>query len=187
MQYEQELRERRLAARRRMGMPGRPEVAVVRIPEKKGEPAQPLQPARKIPDVSGNPSNDHGASRTLTSGIPLPNTHGQFRKPRMGKPTKAELVFAIRYLIWWQPLKLYRKYVLYDITLKDVMGVARERPVVSVRRDLYDYLIRTRGLSFSEVGRIMNKDHTTVMHALKPRKSRRCNGPSDPSTPDATG
>jgi chromosomal replication initiation ATPase DnaA len=55
----------------------------------------------------------------------------------------------------------------YGCSVADLMGHSRRSEIVHARRKAM-YLIYSRGkMSKAGVGRFMNKDHTTVMHALK--------------------
>jgi len=55
----------------------------------------------------------------------------------------------------------------YGCSVADLMGHSRRSEIVHARRKAM-YLIYNRGkMSKAGVGRFMNKDHTTVMHALK--------------------
>jgi len=58
----------------------------------------------------------------------------------------------------------------YDCTFADIMGPSR-RTNVSLARRKAIWLIYARGrMSKSSVGRYFNKDHTTVIHALRSYK-----------------
>ena len=57
-------------------------------------------------------------------------------------------------------------------TLDDVRGPVRRRDLVEVRRVVARYL-RTSGCSLPEIGRALNRDHSTVMHLLGIRGVRR--------------
>jgi chromosomal replication initiation ATPase DnaA len=51
----------------------------------------------------------------------------------------------------------------HGVGIMDVMSHYRRRPVVAARRDCAVYL-RSKGKSFPEIGRILQRDHTTVMN-----------------------
>lgn len=55
----------------------------------------------------------------------------------------------------------------YGCTVADMMGVSRKMKVTLARRKAM-YLLWQRGtMSKAHIGRFLNKDHTTVIHALR--------------------
>jgi chromosomal replication initiation ATPase DnaA len=55
---------------------------------------------------------------------------------------------------------------LYDYTVEDVLGKSKLKALVAVRRKCV-VMLRDRGHSTTEIGRIMRRDHSTICHALK--------------------
>jgi len=55
---------------------------------------------------------------------------------------------------------------LYDYTVEDVLGKSKLKALVAVRRRCV-VMLRDKGYSTTEIGRIMNRDHSTICHALK--------------------
>ena len=53
----------------------------------------------------------------------------------------------------------------HGYTLYDILGPSRLKHLVSVRR-LCILMLREQGYSTNEIGRIMNRCHTTIVHAL---------------------
>lgn len=53
----------------------------------------------------------------------------------------------------------------HDYTLEEILGKSRLKRLVAVRR-LCILMLRDRGHSTTEIGRLMNRCHTTVVHAL---------------------
>jgi chromosomal replication initiation ATPase DnaA len=53
----------------------------------------------------------------------------------------------------------------HGYTLNDILGPSRTKPLVSVRLECIK-TFRDRGLSTPQIGRILNRDHTTIVHAL---------------------
>ena len=47
----------------------------------------------------------------------------------------------------------------------DILGPSRSKKLVAVRR-LCILMFRERGHSTPEIGRILNRDHSTIVHAL---------------------
>jgi len=58
---------------------------------------------------------------------------------------------------------------LYGYTLEDILGKSKLKALVTVRRKCIVWL-RGKGYSTTEIGRIMNRDHSTIVHSLQ--KSR---------------
>lgn len=57
----------------------------------------------------------------------------------------------------------------YCYTVEDMLGRSRFKRVVAVRR-LCILMLREKGYSTTEIGRIMNRDHSTIVHALNKDK-----------------
>jgi chromosomal replication initiator protein len=55
---------------------------------------------------------------------------------------------------------------LYGYTLEDILGKSKLKALVEVRRKCIVWL-RGKGYSTTEIGRIMNRDHSTIVHALQ--------------------
>jgi chromosomal replication initiator protein len=53
----------------------------------------------------------------------------------------------------------------YGYTVADILGQKRHRHLVFVR-NLCVFMLRNKGYSTTEIGRIMNRDHSTIVHAL---------------------
>jgi signal recognition particle subunit SEC65 len=54
----------------------------------------------------------------------------------------------------------------FGVSLDDILSHHRNREVV-LARHIAEYILRENGLSFLNIGRLMNKDHTTMVHAHK--------------------
>ncbi len=55
---------------------------------------------------------------------------------------------------------------LYGYTAEDILGKSKLKKLVEVRRKCVVWM-RGKGYSTTEIGRIMNRDHTTIVHALQ--------------------
>jgi len=53
----------------------------------------------------------------------------------------------------------------HGYTVEDILGPSRRKHLVSVRR-LCVLMLHGRGYSTNEIGRMMNRCHTTIVHAL---------------------
>ena len=53
----------------------------------------------------------------------------------------------------------------YGYTVEDILGPSRLKHLVSVRNRCV-FMLRDKGYSTTEIGRIMNRDHSTIVHAL---------------------
>lgn len=51
-------------------------------------------------------------------------------------------------------------------TLEDILGKSKFRPLVMVRRKCV-VMLREKGYSTTEIGRIMHRDHSTIVHSLQ--------------------
>lgn len=56
----------------------------------------------------------------------------------------------------------------HGYTVEDILGPCRHKHLVSVRHQCFA-MFYDRGYSTPEIGRIMNRDHSTVCHALNKR------------------
>lgn len=54
----------------------------------------------------------------------------------------------------------------YDVTIEDVQSRNRQRQLVSIRRNIARLLREYTGLSLSEIGDVVGRDHSNVMHLL---------------------
>ncbi len=54
----------------------------------------------------------------------------------------------------------------HSVWLEDVLSPAKTKRVMQARLACYEYL-RTMEMSYPEIGRVMMRDHTSVMHAVK--------------------
>jgi len=59
---------------------------------------------------------------------------------------------------------------LHGYTVEDVIGKSRFKKLVAVRQ-LCVFRLREEGYSTTEIGRIMNRDHSTIVHALNKDKA----------------
>jgi len=55
---------------------------------------------------------------------------------------------------------------LHGYTVEDILGKSKVRPLVEVRRKCVVRL-RKKGYSTTEIGRIMQRDHSTILHSLQ--------------------
>jgi chromosomal replication initiation ATPase DnaA len=57
----------------------------------------------------------------------------------------------------------------HGYTLEDILGPSRLMHLVTVRRKCV-LMLREKGYSTTEIGRIMNRNHTTILNSLKKAK-----------------
>jgi len=55
----------------------------------------------------------------------------------------------------------------HRVTFKDVLGESRVHKIVAARQEVYYRLKTERNMSFSAIGKRLNKDHSTVMYGIK--------------------
>lgn len=60
----------------------------------------------------------------------------------------------------------------YLLPVDEVLGPSRTKRAVASRKEAMQRLVDERDMSSSQIGRLFNRDHTTVLHALG-RLSRR--------------
>lgn len=56
-------------------------------------------------------------------------------------------------------------------TVEDILGPRKFKHLVTVRRKCI-VMLREKGYSTTEIGRIMNRDHSTICHALQMSKAK---------------
>jgi chromosomal replication initiation ATPase DnaA len=56
-------------------------------------------------------------------------------------------------------------------TLEDILGPRKFKPLVAVRRKCI-VMLREKGHTTTGIGRIMNRDHTTIVHSLQKSKAK---------------
>lgn len=59
----------------------------------------------------------------------------------------------------------------HNLTRQDILGYSRTAKVSMARQDCAAFF-RERGYSTVEIGRIMKRDHSTILHALKQHRAR---------------
>jgi chromosomal replication initiation ATPase DnaA len=60
--------------------------------------------------------------------------------------------------------------VKYDVTHDDLTGLTRNRLIVRARQEAMWVLWESVGLSLPEIGWLLHRDHTTVLHAIDKRR-----------------
>jgi chromosomal replication initiation ATPase DnaA len=55
---------------------------------------------------------------------------------------------------------------LYGYTVEDILGKSKVGPLMKVRR-MCVLRMRNKGYSTLAIGRIMNRDHSTIVHSLQ--------------------
>lgn len=58
----------------------------------------------------------------------------------------------------------------HKFTVDDILGTRKFKPLVKVRRKCV-VMLREKGYSTTEIGRIMNRDHSTIVHSLQKSKA----------------
>lgn len=74
-----------------------------------------------------------------------------------------------------------RHHVLFD----DILSTARSKNIMLARIDCYLHL-RNKGLSYPEIGKIMLRDHTTIIYVVRKHSHER-GTETPPSEPPAAG
>jgi chromosomal replication initiator protein len=55
----------------------------------------------------------------------------------------------------------------HDVSIADVMGQSRSRHIAKVRHHVMWRLKKELGMSLDQIGRLLNRDHTTVLYAIR--------------------
>ena len=72
----------------------------------------------------------------------------------------------------------------HGLTLADLKGVRRSKKYVLPRQAFATYAVRKLGCSQPQVGAFINRDHTTILHALRAHEARVAKGlVNDDGTP----
>ena len=58
----------------------------------------------------------------------------------------------------------------HKFTLEDILGPRKFKPLVAVRRKCA-VMLREKGHTTTEIGRIMRRDHSTICHSLQKSKA----------------
>lgn len=66
--------------------------------------------------------------------------------------------------------------VKHGMTFIDMAGQAKSQKFVDCRFEIYYRLRRELGLSLTQVGRMLNKDHTSVLHGYRRMEEKIANG-----------
>lgn len=74
------------------------------------------------------------------------------------------------------PKDRYRRIITnvaeaYGFTYQDIMGRSKTHELVVARHHCYDSLMRC-GLSYAAAGRLMDRDHTTVIYGVRQHRER---------------
>lgn len=72
----------------------------------------------------------------------------------------------------------------FGFTLAELRSPSRKRPLVSARRAVAS-AAHEAGFSYMAIGRVLNRDHSTIIYALRPRARRE--SASAPTPPIRSG
>lgn len=61
----------------------------------------------------------------------------------------------------------------YGVTPREITGSSRALPLVYARQAAIYWVHRRMGYAKKQTGRVFNRDHTTVIHAIKAHEKRR--------------
>lgn len=60
----------------------------------------------------------------------------------------------------------------YGITFDDLRCPSRKQPLARIRQDCMAEIYHNTKLSTTSIGRLLNRDHTTVIHGIKASEAR---------------
>lgn len=58
------------------------------------------------------------------------------------------------------------------LTYNEIVGPGRAKPVVLVRHEICYILRSQRALTYPQIGRLLNRDHTSALHAVRKHAAR---------------
>ena len=61
---------------------------------------------------------------------------------------------------------------LHGITLDDLRGPSRKQPLAAIRQDCMAEIYHSTSMSTTQIGKILNRDHTTICHGIKASEAR---------------
>jgi len=64
----------------------------------------------------------------------------------------------------------------HGVHARAMLGPRRTRSIMAARTELYVLLAHTEGLAFAEIGRVLGRDHTTIMSAVHSYEERLAQG-----------
>lgn len=74
--------------------------------------------------------------------------------------------------------------IAYVVPREQILGRSRLTSIVAARHAVF-VTLRETGLSYPEIGALLNRDHSTVMSGCKPKRARVCQRPLAKGTLDA--
>lgn len=54
----------------------------------------------------------------------------------------------------------------YEVSAQDILGESRTRSIAQARQVVF-YRLHTSGFSLSQIGRLLQRDHSTVLHGVR--------------------
>ena len=60
----------------------------------------------------------------------------------------------------------------YGITFDDLRSPSRKQPLARIRQDCMAEIYHNTQLSTTSIGRILNRDHSTVIHGIRASEAR---------------
>ncbi|GGE36205.1 hypothetical protein GCM10007276_12100 [Agaricicola taiwanensis] len=81
-------------------------------------------------------------------------------------------------------LKILQLSALYDVPERDVVGPSRKGNSPKARQHLCWWLKESTQWSLCRIGRVLGRDHTTIMHAIKVHQKRIDAGEVEPDAVD---
>ena len=57
--------------------------------------------------------------------------------------------------------------VMFEVSIDKILSSKRQRRLVWIRYTLYNYLRTVGSMTLSEIGKVFNRDHATIIHGIK--------------------
>ena len=60
----------------------------------------------------------------------------------------------------------------HSVDMVEVMGRSRERIVADARHEIWYFMKKLGGLSYPQIGKMFNRDHTTIMNGVNKHEKK---------------
>lgn len=90
------------------------------------------------------------------------------KRPRVAKSVRGVLITPYDRVT----LVIARVAASYGVTVEEIMGKSRNRPIVWARQEAYYAVKVATGAAYTRVGKIFGRDHSTIMFGVDAYKNR---------------
>lgn len=179
MSYLEELKARYKAARARMGMtaPSQPVISLPEPTQKSPEPPPPVK-RKKRPGLISEKSEKDIVCKALRitnidsldpSSQAYNMAHELINSPRL--PVLPGLVLDETGAVRWMRI-LHAVAQQHNLKPEDIIGESRRRCVIVARHEVFYRLRMDLAMSYTKIGGLFRRDHSTVMHGINKIRKR---------------